>query len=380
MINEMSRQRFRATFLFACVVVCAVSARESVATQSADAAFGTVLSVNVNRVDGSVSSGSAILLSVEKSDSGLYAVFSTCFHVLHKAKDFSIDHIAADKTTEIASSKQAFVHVRRKADVVIIKVPITEEIALQVKPCFKDGVPQLEDQSYFKWERGSKSIEGTAYGYSFLDRRTNVPVAVKIWGHESFGRLPAVNGETIVRNYESPYDRDPVASVAFLGNEITMPGMSGGLVLTNETQPRFAGMIFARIAGVQGLAVSAETVVDSYHDAQKKNGLRPFSADAVSEELPFNADLQSSSWKPYEESRVEWESFDQWMLAFRNDAEQATAFEKFQELRLDLRAVDLKNTEIVVGDPVLGSSEAETQNQSLRVHLERRCGRSGNSA
>ena len=309
---------------------------------------GTVFAVDVERVDGEKSAGSAILLTTEEKDGQMIGWFCTCFHVVHNAKQFSVGLINDNQAVDVFDSTKSSLHVRPKADIVIVRAPISEAARKLVSPLFPNGIGNQPEQMYYKWAPG-KNIEGTAYGYSFLDRKTNVPIAVKIWGHEEFGELYGPNGKQIVTDYETVYNRkERLASATFLGNEITLPGMSGGLVITNEKQARFAGMVFARVAGLQGLAVSSETVVDTLIEAKRKNGTEKFTAKLVSVKLPFNTDVQATQWKSYEESQVVWESFDQWDLAFRNDKQQAATFERFQEIRLDLQGVDLGKSEMLI--------------------------------
>ena len=303
----------------------------------------------VFRIDAGENSGSAVLLKVEHEGNAAYGWFVTCFHVLHKTQGFTI----SQGGPTIGTHHDALVHVRNLADLVLIRAKLQQNDVAGLKPQFS-----MEDNTEQRLKKSHKAsdaqVEGWASGYSFLSSNTKAEVSVRLWGHRSFSEVVTPDGKLIV----TLSDRQRPAFATFLGNEITMPGMSGGVVVTHDG--KFGGIVFARIAGVQGLAISADTVLAALDEAEELEGqgnLPNFHPGIMDRSLAFNDQLQPTWTQAYGESCVEWESLDQWSLAFRSDNEQSSLFQKFLECEVDLRSVNLTAKIAVQSDQKNGTHQ-----------------------
>ncbi|MDM4019330.1 hypothetical protein [Roseiconus lacunae] len=284
---------------------------------------------------GVTTQGSAVLLAVDKATEPPTGYWATCYHVLHKAPSFVIESHPNDKILDSASSEM---FVWRGRDLVIFRGPVNSEGLIPVL-AGDDPVAFLRkgpDAALFAdelrlVEPNDEGVAGRAYGFPSIQRLALLPVKVTIWGRQRAKTLNLLDPSRILGSDATNM------FVGFLGDEITLPAMSGGLVAAQDG--RFAGLVFGRITDMLGMMIPAETVVQAL-DKALDDDFKPFEQRKAELQIPppFRDDVNRQLAENSRElvSEITWNSFANWEMAFKADQVQADLFQRFQEVQIPL--------------------------------------------
>lgn len=300
-------------------------------------ARGSVFRLTVKTSKRLESAGSAVLLALETKGAATRGYFATCYHVMQGGQSFQLEWY---DRTRILNSGNCELFAWPDRDLVIFRGPITKKKE-DLRPVLRGkALARIQSTEVYDLAKLSKALnfvpppandksglDGQASGYPRLSRRILLSVNVSIWGRRNAHLLELLseNSNTDAKKLD----------LGFLGNEITLPGMSGGLVASADF--RFAGLTLGRLPDQQGLMIPAEVVLEALKLALA-DGLQPFKDVRLNLATPFNDSVrkQLADNSPDIVSKMTWESFGQWEMAFKADRAQADLFEHFQEVGIPL--------------------------------------------
>lgn len=262
--------------------------------------------------------GSAVVLEV--TDKEIYV--ATCYHVLMEAKSFAL--IDADGATAF-EGQTARCYAVPHHDLVILKIDrgAAKGLLSRVKKgslTFAVPVPRVANRPL---------PSGFIAGYPFYNNLYLDVAVVQVDPEHSsepaaqiLNRLekkPAVSGGA-----------DPTRGLRFgyVGLRPTVPGMSGGLVLTDKLE--FAGIIFGRIPDTVGLMIPGEFVLGALGEAKRRELPRIAAADLNRHAWPFSDLVKAHLVASDVQSVIEWDEFGHWLNYFHDPAPFREAFQEIE--------------------------------------------------
>ena len=305
------------------------------------------------------SQGSAVFLGEETKGDRTVGYFATCYHVLANCQSIRLDSSDGELSIKTADGNGIEFFASRARDIVILRTRLMKEHNLRPALCGENPVGRLREMRPGNFYMNSaleglgarpvggdnkQGDPGVAIGFPHLERTISLPIDVDIWGL----RLARTLGLT-----ESDEKTEAAnLQIGYLGNEITLPAMSGGLVATvapAKMPGQFAGLVFGRLLDEQGLMIQAVEVLDALREAlsgKDKSGKDKFikfidgmNPEQLSLEPPFkeqvNVSLQSGT-DTVLLSKLTWDSISRWSVAFEADEAQAKLFKRFQEIVVPL--------------------------------------------
>jgi hypothetical protein len=298
----------------------------------------------VYRIEAGDNQGSAVLLDVAGADCYL----ATCYHVMLGAKALTL--IDANNQTAFDGSATKYYAVPHH-DIVILRISRGDAKGL-LKGADSGSLAYKEAKTLFpRTPDVSQPVPlGFIAGFPFynnayldvdvarVDPEHSTEMAYKVLNR--LDKDPAIRGDN---------DRTRGLQFGYVGLRPTVPGMSGGLVLTDRLE--FAGLIFGRIPDTVGLMIPRRFVEDALRQAKGKSLPDIARAEFTRESWPFSEKVRAHLRSGELASVIEWDEFAHWSNYFQDPAPFREAF---QEVVL--------NSELLAGGP--GGSPAPL---SLRV-------------
>lgn len=329
-----------------------------------------VLRLSCSTFAGAPRQGSAVCLAKQEGQIGYFA---TCYHVLQDAKVVTLETLSGESVSFNVAETGEFV-VKRANDLVLFRLHLKPKFYQSlVAACAAHELAesvQTANLDLTTYDSGRTTTSGFALGFPYLDRRQQFRVPVGIWGD-----VPALNLELFSKERLGGIDYLPrlertAATFAFLSNEITLPGMSGGGVFTAEEPARFSGLVIGRIPDTQGLMIPSRHVVAALlsliekEPTQQGNGV-----DKLKPKVPLSQVVRQQFSDLNVVSDMQWATFASWALAFESGQRVQATLDEFQEIRVDtgmltkdvtnLTYVDLYASERVSSTPRRIKTEQE---------------------
>jgi hypothetical protein len=317
----------------------------------------------VYRIEAGNNQGSAVLLEVVGQD--LY--IATCYHVMIGAKGFRL----IDATiTEAYEGKVAKYHAVPYHDLVIFKID-----KKQAKGLLKEvdtGSLAYKEANFLNPRQEQAALrplpQGFILGFPFYNNSyLDVDVAKVDPKHSSVKAFDVLN--PIEARIQGKSDPTKGLDFGYVGLRPTVPGMSGGLVQTNELE--FAGLIFGRIPDTVGLMIPRPFVEAALQEAKRGKLTDISEADFPRESSPFSDSVLKHLNSSEISSVIEWDEYAHWSNYFQDPAPFREAFQEIvlnSELLAGKTGKDTPPLSLRIGGRSFEGGEAGKQKVSLWVN------------
>jgi hypothetical protein len=270
--------------------------------------------------------GSAVIVADKQDADGRWLILATAYHVLFRAKGFRA--YAANADAPFAeSNEKTQLFVDRSREIALVRIAALSDQGSKLRSIDRNTITH-------RIAAGSVGLgpPGLALGFGAVRAR---PLDVKRIDFQ--GSASAQSLELLRRIAFAPRSGEisPIGMMfQLLGDQATLEGMSGGLVVTEKGQ--FAGLIYGRRSDRFNLVIPAEEVVEDCEQAESSQNRakiwEPFRPTALLEPSLFNGDAAATDETI--EDRRDWGTLEGLSVLVGDDPLGSIA--RFQEIEVHL--------------------------------------------